>query len=392
MACASNAVAAPPQPISPFVSSSFSRTVHGEARGFDLSVAGRDLGHARAFAGLDALSNASQQYLTSGLQWRSDAGGAPGVRMSALQTEGRSREVGSSQMLMRAANRLDLGERWFLPTLETEVAQVRNGRMTDAPAPGGRAARLGLVETFDAQSYRLGFFQADSTFDALGSSIRAGDAGFEIGGSQAVGGDWELSQTLRLHQATALRSEAGLVQEWRLSRNARLTDIGRPWQFSAQVGNPGLGTRAGRAPMALQLLAPTARVSNWRLDTSVGWYDSVMAAPRGLPVSGSMWRVSATRGLTLGGLSAEVSPSFAFGGSHFDERAYGSRTGFTLGLADLGDRVDLSVDYLSDGWGATPRDDGDVQLMLNYSQSTASLVPGLHSMARSLRLPWVPRY
>ncbi|ROO26949.1 hypothetical protein SAOR_09680 [Salinisphaera orenii MK-B5] len=392
MVCATSAGAAPPQTISPFVSASLNRTVHGQARDFDLSLAGRNLGHARAFAGLDALSNASQQYLTSGLQWRSDVVGTPVVRMSALRTESRSGELGRSQTLMRAANRLDLGERWFLPTLETEVAQVSNSRMADAPTLGGRAARLALAETFDTQSYRLGFFQADPTFNALGSSVRAGDAGFEVGGSQAVGGDWELSQTLRLHQATALRSQAGLVQEWRLSRNARLTDIGRPWRFSAQVGNPGLGTHAGHAPMALQLLVPTVRVSDWRLDTSVGWYDPVMAAPGGLPVSGSMWRVSATRGLSLGGLSAEVSPRFAVGGSRFDDREYGGRAGFTLGLADRIDRVDLSVDYLSDGWGATPEDDGDVQLMLNYSQSTAALVPRLHSMARALRLPWVPRY
>lgn len=392
LACPLAAQAGPTKTISPFMSPSFNRTVHGEERAIDLSLGERGLGHAEAFAGLDALSTANKQYLTSGLQWRSGAADTPMIRVSALQTEGRAADLGTSQTLVRAENQLDLGDRWYIPDIQTEIAQVSNSSNGSDTTLGGRAARIGLSEALGPGRLTLGYFQADPTFNALGSSIVAGDRGVELGGSYALGDKWQLSHDLRLHQATALRPESGLVQQWTFSRNAALTDIGRPWQLSAQLGNPGVGSDAGGVPLAVQLAGKTERWRTWRLDTSVGWYDQRMAAPQNLPVNGTMWQVSASRGLNLGGFETELSPTFAFGGSRYDDRDYGSRTGLKLGFSQFSDNIDLSVDYLSDGWSATPGVDNDVQMTLNYTQSTGAIMPSLRSMASTLRLPWVPRY
>ena len=63
-----------------------------------------------------------------------------------------------------------------------------------------------------------------------------------------------------------------------------------------------------------------------------------------------------------------------------------------LGLSQLSDRVDLSVNYLSAGWAATPGAEDDVQMTVNFSQSTGAILPGLRTMAQKLRLPWKRRY
>jgi hypothetical protein len=386
-ACPLAVFAGPTKSISPFLSPSFDRTIHGDARDIDLSRMGRNLGHAEAFLGVDSQSTATQQYLTSGLQWRSDAGDTPLLRASALRTEGEGASLGRGQTLMRVENRLDLGGRWYMPDLSTEVAQVSN-KAANGDVVAGRAARVGLTRSLGAGEMTLGYFQADPQFDALGSAIVAGDRGMEVQSSQRLGERWQMSHAVRLHQPSALRSESAVAQTLVLSRRSQLTDLGRPWQFRAQLGAP-IDTRASDStPLALEIASQTLRWRDWRLDSSLGWYDASMDAPLALPVDGTLWQVSASRGLNIGGLAAEFSPTFAFGGSRYDQRGNATRTGLNLGLSQLSDRVDLSVNYLSAGWAAAPRAQNDLQMTVNFTQKTGAIMPGLRSMAQSLRLPW----
>ncbi|WP_353248022.1 hypothetical protein [Salinisphaera sp. T31B1] len=375
------------------MSSSFSRTVHGDQRSIDLSDIAQGLGEADAFVGVDALSTRERQYLTSGLEWRSGASDAPLVHVSALQTEGRGDGLGGGQTLVRAENRLDLGSRWFLPDLTTEIAQVSNSGDSQATALGGRAARIGVSQEFGPASLNLGYYQADPSFDALGSNVTAGDRGMELESSYDLGADWRLAHDVRFHQATELRADPALAQTFVLSRAPRLTDVGTPWRVSAQLGAPAVAADAGRrAPMALELGAQTARWRAWRVNNTLGWYDAGLDAPLALPVQGGMWQMSASRGLNIAGLYTEITPSFSLGGSRYDDLGLGTRTGLSLGLSRLSDSIDLNVDYLSAGWSPVQGRDSDLQMTLNFTQSTSAIMPSLRSMASSLRLPWQPRY
>jgi len=349
------------------------------------------MGQADAFFGVDSLSNADQQYLTSGLEWRSGKSDAPLVHVSALQTEGRGINLGGGQTLMRAENRLDLGSRWFLPDLTTEVAQVNNSN-TDGTALGGRAARVGLSEGLGGANINLGYFQADPEFSALGSTITAGDRGVELESSLEAARGWRVSHDVRLHQATDLRERAAIAQTFVLSRAPRLTDVGDPWRMSAQFGAPAVNDESRDTPVALELSSQTARWRSWRVNGSLGWYDAQLAAPLALPVQGGMWNMSASRGLNIAGLYTEVTPSFSLGGSQYDNTGYGTRTGLSLGFSQLSDNINLNMDYLSAGWSTDPGGASDVQMTLNFTQSTSAIMPSLRSMASSLRVPWLPRY
>ncbi|GAB3673509.1 hypothetical protein GCM10028792_09200 [Salinisphaera aquimarina] len=384
-------LAGPTKSISPFMSSSFDRTIHGDERTLDLSRLGRGLGSAEAFFGVDSLSTEDRQYLTSGLQWRSGQRDASLLRVSALRTEGDGTTLRASQTLVRAENQLDLGGRWYLPDLTTELAQVSNTG-ADTTALGGRAARIGLSEQLGGANYNLGYFQADPEFSALGSSIAAGDRGVELDSEYGLGTNWQFAHELRFHQATQQRSQAALAQKLVLSRSARLSDVGTPWRLSAQLGAPVANDNGREMPIALELASQTARWRSWRVDSSLGWYDAQQPAPLALPVQGTMWQVSASRGLSIAGLNTLVSPSFSLGGSQYDNVVMGTRTGLSLGFSQLSDNIDLSLDYLSAGWSPSSTTRGDLQMTLNFTQSTAAIMPGLRSMANSLRVPWQRRY
>jgi predicted anti-sigma-YlaC factor YlaD len=116
-----------------------------------------------------------------------------------------------------------------------------------------------------------------------------------------------------------------------------------------------------------------------------------MDAPLNRPVDGRLWRLSATRGLNIGGLEAELSPTFALGDSRYQPGVGGARAGLNLGLSQLSDRIDLSVNYLSAGWAPTADAGDDVQMTLNFTQSTGAIMPGIRNMAETLRLPWQRR-
>lgn len=379
--------------ISPFVSDSsgFSRTIHGTERTLDLSVIGRDAGSAAAFFGVDDLSTSKKQYLTSGLQWHSGDSGAPLLRMSVLRTQSRDAGLGTNQTLARAANELQLGDRWYMPSLSTEVAHVTNTN-DDAGLLAGSAARVGLTENVGDGSYRIGYFSADPQFDALGSAVEAGDRGMEFTSQYLFGDTWQLSHEVRLHERTEARDDAELVQQFTIARASKLTDIGNPWRLSATLGNPDVDSENGSEPLSVRLAAQTVQWRSWRLDTSLAWYDAGMPTPLDLPIDGTYWQFSASRRLSVAGLQTQVTPSFALGESSYRSGLLGSRTGLSVGLSQLSDNIDFSIDYLSDGWSTTTGTDNDVQMMLNYRQDTGTVVPSLRSIARSLRLPWANRY
>ncbi|ERJ18740.1 hypothetical protein SSPSH_002233 [Salinisphaera shabanensis E1L3A] len=390
LVCPALAVGGPTKSISPFMSSSFERTIHGEEREVDLSKVRQGLGRAEAFFGVDALSTPQQRYLTSGLQWQGGAPTGSTLRASALRTEGDGAALGGGQTLMRAENRLDLGGRWYMPDLATEVAQVSN-TADNGDVISGRAASVGLAQSLGVNELTLSYFQADAQFNALGSSVVAGDRGFGLQASRPMGSSWQLSHDLRLHEPSPLRSEAALAQTFLLSRKSNATDIGRPWQFRAELGAP-VDTRAGgNTPLALELAARTVQWRDWRMNSSLGWYDASMDAPLDLPVDGSLWRLSASRGLRIAGLEAEVSPTFALGDSRYQPGGRAARAGLNLGLSQLSDRIDLSVNYLSAGWAPTPDVGDDLQMTVNFTQSTGAIMPGIRTMAETLRLPWQRR-
>ena len=388
--CPAAALADPTKSISPFVSGAIERTIHGDAREVDLSRLGRGLGRTEAFFGVDAESTVDTRYLTSGLQWRSSGTSAPFLRASALRTEGEDTALAGGQTLMRLENRVDLGGRWYMPDLSIEIVQASN-LDANSDLQVGRAARVGLTQEMGAGEVTLGYFQADPQFSALGSAIVAGDRGLDLHSRQRLGESWRLAHELRLHQPSALRSESAMAQTLVLSRRSRLTDMGQPWQLRAELGAPIDAQASDSTPLALEIASQTLGWRDWRVDSTLGWYDASMGAPLSLPVDGALWQFSARRGVNIAGLRAELSPNFAFGGSRYQGRGRGTRTGLNLGVSQLSDHLDLSMSYLSAGWAATPQADGDVQMMLEFRRSTGAILPGLRSMAKSLRLPWVPR-
>lgn len=376
--------------ISPFVSSSIDRTIHGNVRQMDLSRLGGNLGSADAFFGVDSESTASQRYLTSGLQWRTSSAEAPFLRASALRTEGEDTALGGGQTLMRIENRVDLGGRWYVPDLSTEIAQTTNKDAGGRPLVG-RAARVGLTQGVGTGELTLGYFQADPQFSALGSAIVAGDQGLELQNQQRLGDNWRLKHDLRLHEPSALRSEPALAQTMVLSRRSRLTDLGEPWQLRAELGAPIDARASDSAPLAVELVSQTMGWRDWRVDSALGWYDASMAAPSSLPVDGGLWQFSARRGLSVAGMRAELSPTFALGQSRYQNGGYATRTGLNLGLSQLSDHLDLSMSYLSAGWASPVQAGDDVQMMLKFSRSTGAILPGLRSVSDALSLPWIRR-
>lgn len=384
------ALAASADTITPFTASGLTRQIQGREHAIDLSLAGRRLGDARAFFGLDALSTAKQKYLTSGLQWESETGPTPALQLSALHTESSNNDFGS-QTLMRAEGRLDLGQRWFMPDLTTQIAQVSQNRASSTSL-GGRSAHIGLGHAVGHGNVDIGYFATDAQFDALGSALAAGDRGFEMTGAQALGSRWQLTNSLRLHDSGAAAGTlGGVVQQWTIQQRSRLTDIGRPWRLSAQVGSATVGADQRRTPLSLELATRTASWRDWHVNSAIGWFDRGLTTPDALPVDGGLWRIQASRALDIGGFRTRLSPSFALGGSPYAGAQLGSRAGLGLALPGLGEGMQFKVDYLSAGWGPATRND-DVQMTLNYSHSVGGLMPDLSSLVEHLRAPWSHRY
>lgn len=376
--------------ITPFASSSVNRQIQGRQRAIDLFAAGHHFGDARVFAGLDALSTAKNRYLTSGLQWESAQGPTPGLQLSALHTESSDQNFGG-QTLMRAESRLDLGQRWYMPDLTSEIAQVSQGG-TQTAALGGRAAHVGLGHAVGDGEFNVGYFATDAAFHALGSDLASGDRGFELSGKQTLAGRWQLTNTLRLHQSdNGSATWNGLVQQWTIAQRPELTDIGQPWRLSARIGSATTPARSARTPLSLELAAQTIRWRDWRVNSTLGWFGRGMATPNALPVDGGMWQIAASHVLDIGGLQTEISPTFAFGGSPYKGAGLGSRTGLGLALPGLGRGLNLNVNYLSAGWGPARRHD-DVRMTLNYSHSAGGLMPDLSSLIEHLRAPWSYRH
>lgn len=374
--------------VSPFASSTFERTVHGNRRAIDLSR----FGEAEAFAGVDALSTGEQQYLSSGLKWRSARGAAPLLQASALQTEPQNAGADSGQTLVRVENRLDLGGAWYLPDLSTEFAQVHDSTV-DGRVAVGRAARVGLAHAVAGGDMTLSYFQADPQFDALGSAAVAGDRGAQLQTRLPVaGGNWQMAHDIRVHGSALAAQGPNLAQRFVLKQASTLTDIGKPWQFTAQLGGSPRNQTGDAVPLSLELASRTLAWSDWRVDSSLGWYRQTPNTPLDARIDGGLWRLSARRGLRIGGLQAELSPSFAIGGSADPRYPNVTRAGLNLGLSQISDRLDFSVNYMSAGWQGNPQNDDDIQMTVSFSQSTGALMPGLRRIGRHLRLPWQPRY
>ena len=382
--------AAQPRVISPFDSPVLQRRIHGNERSFDLSAGGRDFGRAEAFFGVDALSNRGQQYLTSGVQWRSAAAGVPLLQLAALRTEGRG-NTDSGQTLLRARSALDLGGRWYMPDITTEFDQSDNTNRAAVQRRIGHAARIGVANTLGTASYRLDYFQATREFSAMGSAIDTDDRGVELHTQYDLGDRWSLSNNVAMHQLGTGGRTASLVHRWILERRNGPIDIGSPWRLSAQLGRIGANPTPDRTPIAVQLQTRTAQWRSWHLNSALGWYDNAVATPGDLPVAGAMWQVSASHRLDLVGLQARLSPSFSVGGSRYETERLASRTGLALGFPRLSDNLNLRVNYLSAGWSARAGD-ADLEMMLSFSQSVASILPGLSTTVRGLRLPWERRY
>lgn len=369
--------------ISPFISPALSRQIHGDERALDLSFGGHRFGRAQAFFGVDALSNADQQYLTSGLQWKMSAQRHPLLQLSALQTAARGGGFGA-QTLVRAESQLNLGGRWYLPAIRSEVDQVSgNGSV-------GRAARVGLVDSLAGAHYSVAYFRADSHFNALGSAMVAGDSGLEFSGRYDLGRVLQISDRLGLHQPLGSSGGPQLVQRWVIERTPQATDVGSPWRLTAQFGNADAG-EAGPMPIAIQVAAETARWRSWRLNSALGWYDGATATPDGLPVAGALWQVSASRRFHIGGFDTQWSPRFSLGGSRYQSCRVATRTGLSLDFPKLADNVNFSVDYLSPGWAPTASR-GDVQVSLDYTHNAGALLPALVSAVGHFRLPWQRRH
>lgn len=377
--------------ITPFApSDTLTRQIHGQQHALDISIGGRRMGDARAFVGLDALSTAEQKYLTSGLQWESEAGPTPALELSALRTESSDKDFGG-QTLMRAESRLALGKKWYMPDLTTQIAQVSQTRPAGAHL-GGRAAHIGLGHAIGQGDVNVGYFATDAQFSALGSALAAGDRGFELSADHALGARWQLTNYLRLHdRSTATATLDGVVQQWTIQQKPALTDIGRPWRLSAQIGSATVAQSAHDTPLSLELASRTARWRNWHIDSALGWFDQGMSTPDALPVEGGLWQVRASHAWDIAGLQTRLSPRFALGGSPYDHASLGSRTGLGLALPALGKGLNFNVDYLSAGWGPAARS-SDVQLTLNYSHSASGLMPDLSSLVERLRAPWTHRY
>lgn len=378
------AAAAPVTAVSPFASQTFSRTVHGDIRSLDLEVAGRQWGTAGAFFGVESAGGASQRYLTSGVQWRSGALGVPATRVSVLQTETQGTQGG--QILAHARTELDLGDAWYLPNLTAEVAQLTGGA-TGGALLGGGAIRFGLTKRLGASAYDLGYFRSDPHFTALGSSIAAGQRGLVFGASHQLGSGLVLAHHMRLRQAAGAAS-ANIRHDVILSRAPRLNGLGTHWELNARYGRRGGAGPRSQGALSLELAAQTDAWRDWRIDTAIGWYDAALSAPLGLPVAGAMWRLSATRHLSIAGFRTRVAPAFALGGSGYDLGGVGLRTGLTMGFTQLSDHIDFNVNYLSANWSGADAAHGDLRMSVSYRQSTAGILAGLRAFASKLRLPW----
>ncbi|WP_109993238.1 hypothetical protein [Salinisphaera sp. LB1] len=372
-----------------FDSPGLNRQIHGRESDVDLAAGPMRLGDASAFFGVDSLSDDANHYLTSGLQWRSTRHGTPLLTVGAMHTVARGANVGS-QTLMRAETRLALGDRWYLPDLTLETDQLSSSGAAGS-ALGGRATHVGFAHDFGRSRYRIAYFQADNDYSPWGSALAAGDRGMEMSGTYDLGRRWRLSNSLRVHRGDiATGTPYGVVDKWRVSGVTSPTALGRPWRLIAQFGKAGVSDTEHRTPLWIELASRTRRWRDWHVDSALGWYQGDVAAPHAMPVNGGLWEVSASRNLNLAGLQTRLQPSFSIGGSQYDDRLLGSRTGLAMGFPGLLDNVAFSVDYLSPGWGPS-NDRPDMQMTLSIRQNAGAVVPRLGSMVDRLRGHWFGR-
>ncbi len=381
------AFAAPAIGVSPFASPSFSRTIHGDERSLALVLGGRQWGTAGAFAGVESLSSASQQYLTSGLRWQSGALQVPATRVSVMRTDMQGAQSRGGQILTHAQTQMALGDAWFVPDLTAEIAQL-GGESPDAALLGGQAVRVGLAKQIGASNYKLGYFRADPRFNALGSSIVAGESGLALGSSHGLGAGLMLAHDMRLRQVVAAPEAVDIVHDLVLSQTPAIDGLGAPWQLSAQFGQGAGPQHRNRDAISLELAAHAGQWREWRLDTTVGWYDAALERPLGLPVTGAMWRLSATRHLDIAGFRTRLAPTFALGRSAFDDHRLRTRTGLAMGFSQLSDHIDFNVNYLSTGWRRVPAPRGELQMSVSYRQSTTGILSSLRAAVGKLRWPW----
>lgn len=372
-----------------FNSPDLNRQIHGRQRVVDLSAGPMRLGDASAFFGVDSLSDDANHYLTSGLQWQSADSGTPLLTVGAMHTSARGASI-ASQTLMRAETQLQLGNRWYLPDLTFEADQLSSSGSTGSVL-SGRATRLGVGQTFGASRYRIAYFQAGRGYQPWGSALTAGDRGLEMSTAYDLGRRWRLSNTLMMHDGDiATGTGHGLVDKWSFSGIQRPTAIGKPWRFSAQIGDAGVGDTVRNTPLSLELASRTRRWRDWHIDSALGWYQGDVTVPGAMPVDGGLWQVSASHDLDLGGLRTSLQPSFSIGGSQYGDQVLGSRTGLAMGFPGLLDNVALSVDYLSAGWGPIDHQ-SDMQMTLRIQQNAGTVLPQLGSWVDRLRGRWFGR-
>lgn len=367
-----------------FDSPDMNRVVHGRQRTLDLSRRTLGFGDASAFFGVDALSDSASHYLSSGIEWRSNTDRGPSLlRVGAMHTAARGAEIGN-QTLMRAESQLDLGGRWYVPRLSLATDQL-TGSDTHGTGMGGRATHVGLARSGQAGAYRVGYFRASPDFDAWGSSLVAGDRGIELAGEYGLARRWQLSNTLRVHQAGIDTGLAhGVVDQWRLAAASSPLDIGQPWRLSGQFGAAGALDDDRATPISVALASRTRRLDRWRINSAIGWYQGEIATPDDRPISGGMWSVSLDRGLRLGSLETRIEPHLALGGSRHVDTRYGGSAGIGLVFAGLDDHLAVNMDYASPGWSDNP-ERADMRMTLNFTQDTGAVLAPLHAAMQRLR-------
>lgn len=360
------------------------RQVHGQQHRVDLSAGTLALGDASAFFGVDSLSDSNTHYLSSGVIWQSeDDSAAPLLSAGLLHTVARGAQFGN-QTLMRATARTDWGGDWFLPNLIFGVDQL-DGHNTGGAELTSRASHLGFGDDFGAARYRFSYFRTAPAYAPWGSDLKAGVKGTELSTGYTFASGMQLSNSLRVHEgAVATATPYGVVGKWQLTGARRLLAPGRPWRVSARVGDNSCNGNYNTTPLSLAVALPTRRWRTWQFDSGVGWYQGDISTPDDMPITGGLWRVSASHDLNLAGLRSRFQPSFSVGGSRYGNRELGSRLGLALAFPGVLDRVAVSVDYLSTGWGPD-RNEDDVQFMLTITQNAGAVLSRLGGLVDRFR-------